>query len=176
ERLRPLTDTRPKPMIEFNGRPFLEYLVELLREQGFERVLLLLGYLPESIQDHFGAGSRFGARIESAVTAPEDLTAARVLGAKDRLDPTFLMLYCDNYWPMLADRLWARYQEAGAPAMVTIYRNADGYSRDNIRLDDDGFVVDYDRSRTRPGLHGVEIGYAILRRDLLDQLHDGSVQ
>lgn len=176
ERLRPLTDTRPKPMIEFNGRPFLEYLVELLREQGFERVLLLLGYLPESIQDHFGDGSRFGVRIEYAVTAPEDLTAARVLGAKDRLDPTFLMLYCDNYWPMLADRLWARYQEAGAPAMVTIYRNADGYSRDNIRLDDDGFVVDYDRSRTRPGLHGVEIGYAILRRDLLDQLHDGSVQ
>jgi histidinol-phosphate phosphatase family protein len=126
--------------------------------------------------DHFGDGSGFGVQIEYAVTAPEDLTAARVLGARDRLDPTFLMLYCDNYWPMLADRLWARYQDAGAPAMVTIYRNADGYSRDNIRLDDDGFVVDYDRSRTRPGLHGVEIGYAVLRRDLLDQLRDGSVQ
>ena len=61
-RLKPLTDTRPKPMIEFHGKPFLEYLIEMLREQGFERVLLLLGYLPEVVQDHFGDGSRFGKR------------------------------------------------------------------------------------------------------------------
>ena len=176
ERLRPLTDTRPKPMIEFNGRPFLEYLVEQIREEGFEEILLLLGYLPTSIQDHFGDGSRFGIRIEYAVTPPDDLTAARVLKAKDRLDPTFLMLYCDNYWPMQADRLWRRFREAGAPAMVTIYRNADGYSRDNVRLDDEGFVADYDRSRTRPNLRGVEIGYAIVRREVLELLGDGSLQ
>jgi histidinol-phosphate phosphatase family protein len=176
ERLRPLTDRLPKPMIEFHDRPFLEYLVELIRDQGFEEILLLLGYLPETIQDYFGDGSRFGIRIEYAVTAPEDLTAARLLDARDRLDPTFLMLYCDNYWPMQVDRLWARYVESEAPALVTIYRNADGYSRDNVRLDGDGFVADYDRSRTRSGLHGVEIGYAILRRDLLDLLPDGSMQ
>ena len=60
--MRPLTDTRPKPMVEFHGRPFLEYLVEMLREQGFERVLMLLGYLPEVIQDHFGDGSRLRRR------------------------------------------------------------------------------------------------------------------
>jgi len=35
-RMRPLTDDRPKPMIEFHGRPFLEYLIYMLREQGFE--------------------------------------------------------------------------------------------------------------------------------------------
>lgn len=176
ERLRPLTDRVPKPMIEFHGRPFLEYLVGLLRDQGLEEILMLLGYLPETIQDHFGDGSRFGIRIEYAVTPPEDLTAARLLDARDRLDPTFLMLYCDNYWPMQADRLWARYVESRAPALVTIYRNADGYSRDNVRLDDEGFVADYDRKRTRPNLHGVEIGYAILRRELLDLLPDGSMQ
>jgi D-glycero-D-manno-heptose 1,7-bisphosphate phosphatase len=86
------------------------------------------------------------------------------------------MLYCDNYWPLQMDRLWARYEEAGAPALVTIYRNADGYSRDNVRLDDDGFITEYDRSRTSPGVRGVEIGYAILQRDLLDRLADGSSQ
>ncbi len=176
ERLRPLTDTRPKAMIEFHGRPFLEYLVDLLRSQGLEEVLLLLGYLPEPIQEHFGDGSRFGIRIRYAVTSPDDLTAARVLGARDLLDPTFLMLYCDNYWPMPLDRLWARYVEAGAPAMVTVYRNGDGHTRDNVRLDEDGFVVEYDPSRAAPGLHGTEIGFAILRRDLLDLLADGSTQ
>ena len=58
-RLAPLTDTRPKPMLEFHGRPFLSYLLELLREQGFERVLLLLGYLPDVVQSYCGDGSRW---------------------------------------------------------------------------------------------------------------------
>jgi D-glycero-D-manno-heptose 1,7-bisphosphate phosphatase len=163
-------------MIAVHGRPFLAYLVDLIRDQGFEEILLLLGYLPEPIREYFGDGSKFGIRIEYAVTAPEDLTAARVLQARDRLDSTFLLLYCDNYWPMLADRLWARYKESGAPALVTIYRNADGQSKDNVRLDEDGFVAEYDRTRTSPGLRGVEIGYAILQRDLLDILQDGSTQ
>ena len=59
-RLRPLTDTCPKPMIAFHGKPFLEYLIELVRNQGFERVLLLLGYLPHVIQAYFGDGRRWG--------------------------------------------------------------------------------------------------------------------
>ena len=42
-RLAPFTDFSPKPMVRFHGRPFLEYLIEQLRKQGFERVLLVLG-------------------------------------------------------------------------------------------------------------------------------------
>ena len=87
ERLLPLTLHRPKAMVEFGGRPFIEYLIEMLREQGFERVLLLLGYLAEPIVEHVGDGRRFGMDIECRVTAPDDATSARLLEARDRLDP-----------------------------------------------------------------------------------------
>ena len=63
-RLRPFTDTNPKPMYPFEGKPFLEYLIEQVRSFGVERVLLLLGYLPEKIIGYFGDGSRLGVRIE----------------------------------------------------------------------------------------------------------------
>ncbi|TKB31632.1 MAG: histidinol phosphate phosphatase, partial [Mesorhizobium sp.] len=43
-RMRPITIDRPKPMVPVRGRPFLEYQIEQLRQEGFERVLLLLGY------------------------------------------------------------------------------------------------------------------------------------
>src|ERR1700693_1478350 len=76
ERMRPITDDRPKPMIPVLGRPFLEYQIEQLRNQGFERILILLGYLPEVVQNHFGDGSRFGVRIDYSVTAPEQLTSS----------------------------------------------------------------------------------------------------
>src|SRR5467141_2839220 len=77
-RLRPLTDTRPKAMIEFHGKPFLEYIIEMLRDQGFTKVLLLLGYLPEAFTDHFGDGARFGIQISYSITQPDDLTVHRV--------------------------------------------------------------------------------------------------
>src|SRR5215470_16641417 len=124
-RLRPLTDTRPKPMVEIHGKPFLEYLVEMLREQGFERVLLLLGYLPEVVQDYFGDGGRWGLRIDYSVTPVEDNTGLRLKKAAHLMDECFLLLYCDNYWPMRMAKMWKRFQEAGAPAMLTVYSNKD---------------------------------------------------
>lgn len=168
-RMRPLTDSIPKPMIKFHGRPFLEYLVEQLRDSGIERIVMLLGYLPGVIQDYFGDGSRWGVSITYAVTPPEVQTGTRVREALETLDPVFLLLYCDNYWPMRLDRMWSRFVEADAMALATIYRNTDDYSRDNVCLDGDR-VVAYDRSRTSPGLRGVEIGYAILRRDVVQEL------
>ena len=51
-RLQHIAETRPNPMVEFHGRPFLEYMIEMLRDQGIERVLLLLGYLADVVREH----------------------------------------------------------------------------------------------------------------------------
>ena len=170
ERMRPLTDDRPKPMIEFHGRPFLAYMIEMLRDAGFESVLLLLGYRADVIQDYFGDGSRFGIDIEYSVSAAEDLTVRRVQLARDRIESTFMLLYCDNYWPMRIDHMWSHYRAVGKPAMITVYRNADGYTKDSVKVHPCGNVEIFDRSRTKPGLKGVEISYAILTRAVLDLL------
>jgi histidinol-phosphate phosphatase family protein len=171
-RMRPLTDDRPKAMVEFHGKPFLEYLIEMLRGQGFERVLLLLGYLPEAIQEHFGDGRSYGLKIEYSVSGPDDLTVSRVQLARDRIESTFLLMYCDNYWPMLMDRMWDRYRAIGAPAMVTVYSNKDAYrpGKDSVIVDSDGFVTVFDRERVTPDLRGVEISYAILDASVLELL------
>jgi histidinol-phosphate phosphatase family protein len=101
------------------------------------------------------------------VTAPDDLTASRVRMADDRLDEHFLFMYCDNFWPMRFDRMWSRYLELGAPAMITVYTNKDGLSRDSVIVGEDDLVKVFDRSRTTPGLSGIEIGYAVLERDVV---------
>jgi D-glycero-D-manno-heptose 1,7-bisphosphate phosphatase len=151
-------------MVPFHGKPFLEYLIDLLRRQGFKRVLILLGYLPGLVIAHFGDGRAYGVAIDYDVTGPDDLTTFRLEHAQAKIDEVFLLMYCDNYWPMRFDDLWATYLAAGAPAQVTIYRNADGFSRDGVRVGSDGFVEVFDRSRTAPGLKGVEIGYALLEK------------
>ena len=161
-RMRPITDHLPKPMVPILDRPFLEYQIEQLCDQGFERVLILLGYLPEIVQNYFGDGRRWGIRIDYSITEPDQLTSSRVLTARHLIDPCFLLLYCDNYWPMQIDKLWARFIEANKPGLITVYSNKDSYSRGSVILDEDSNVLVFDRLRTTSGLREVEISYAIL--------------
>ncbi|MBM3942187.1 MAG: nucleotidyltransferase family protein [SAR202 cluster bacterium] len=60
ERLRPLTDSLPKPMVPLEGRPILEYQVEWLKKAGVTNVVFLVGYLWSKVQEYFQDGSRFG--------------------------------------------------------------------------------------------------------------------
>jgi histidinol-phosphate phosphatase family protein len=172
-RLGPLTEHRPKALVEVGGRPFLDWLIESIRDRGFERILLLLGYRAADIQRHCGDGSRWGVQVDTVATDPSDETARRFLAAISKLDERFLFLYCDNLWPMPFEAMWRRYTESGKRAMVAVYTNDDGYTRSNVRLGEDGVVVAYDRTRTMDGLEGVEIGYGIFDRAVLEGL-DGS--
>jgi D-glycero-D-manno-heptose 1,7-bisphosphate phosphatase len=171
-RLRPLTDRLPKPMAPIGGRPFIEYVVEMLRDQGIEEVLFLLGYLPEAIVDHFGDGSRFGLRIGYDVAPVDDETGARLRRIGDRVDPTFLLTYADNYWPAAVGKLAEAYRACGCPAMLTVYRNCDAYTRDNVRVEN-GRIAVYDKSRTLPELAGVDIGFGVFDAAVLDLIPAG---
>jgi dTDP-glucose pyrophosphorylase len=63
-RLAPLTETIPKPMIRVAGRPILERIVLHLSGIGITRIFLAINYLGHIVEEHFGDGSRFGAKIE----------------------------------------------------------------------------------------------------------------
>ncbi len=67
ERLRPLTDHRPKGMVEVCGRPILAYQVAWLKYHGIEEITISCGYLAGVIQDYFEDGDRFGVTVHYAV-------------------------------------------------------------------------------------------------------------
>ena len=169
-RLRPLTESVPKPMVQVGGKPFLEYQIEQLRDQGFERVVLLLGHLPDVVRDYFGVGRRWDLSIEYSVTAVDDDTGRRIKLAEPLLERHFLLLYCDNYWPMHFAAMWRFFVEKNVAAMITVYRNRDAYTRSSVRVEDDGMVSVYDKLGTASGLNGVEISYAILSKSVIDLL------
>lgn len=67
ERLRPLTDTLPKPMVPLGGKPILEHQVAWLKQAGVVDVVFLVGYLWQTVQAHFKDGARFGIRAHYSV-------------------------------------------------------------------------------------------------------------
>ena len=71
ERLRPLTDSIPKPLAPLNGKPILWYQVEWLKQVGVTHVIFLVGYRWEMVREYFGDGSKFGIKpIYSVETKP----------------------------------------------------------------------------------------------------------
>ena len=165
-RLRPLTNNMPKPMVLMNNRPFLEYLIEMLKENGILNIVLLLGYLPDKIIDYFGDGSRFGVKIEYSVGDVSFETGTRIKTAEKLVDDYFLLMYCDNYWPLNIKKLVDFYNKHNGLVSVTVYTNKDKITKNNILIDEEGFVVRYDKSRKDVNLNGVDIGFFIIDKKI----------
>lgn len=67
KRLRPLTDQRPKPMIEVLNIPIIEWQIKWLKSFGISEAIICVGYMKEQIIDHIGSGSRLAVRVGYAV-------------------------------------------------------------------------------------------------------------
>ncbi len=64
ERLRPYTESCPKPMLLVHGKPILEHIICRAKAEGFQRFIISVNYLSAIIEDYFGAGERFGVQIK----------------------------------------------------------------------------------------------------------------
>lgn len=173
-RLRPFTDNNPKPMFPIQGKPFLQYLIEQIKNWNIRDIIILLGYLPEKVMDYFGEGSEYGVKITYVVTPVEYDTQYRLIAAKDYLNDEFLMMYCDNLCPVDFEQLVSDYYKNHALIQFSAYLNEDGYTKSNIHMSYDGKVLVYDKQRKNDNLQGVDIGYAIVSKEVLNYVSDSN--
>jgi mannose-1-phosphate guanylyltransferase/phosphomannomutase len=94
-RLRPLTSNQPKPMLPMANRPLMEHVVLLLRQHGFEEIVVTVAFMANAIRSYFGDGSELGVRMVYATEQTPLGTAGSVLNARDELDDRFLVISGD---------------------------------------------------------------------------------
>ncbi len=94
-RLRPLTSNQPKPMLPMVNIPMMEHVVNLLRQHGFEDIVVTVAFMANSIRTYFGDGSEFGVRMVYATESTPLGTAGSVRNARDELDERFLVISGD---------------------------------------------------------------------------------
>jgi len=87
-RLRPLTDTTPKPMLPVGGKPILQTIVEKFVNYGFVNIIMCVGYKSNIIQDFFEDGSKFGANIEYVLENKRMGTAGALTLLHNKQKPT----------------------------------------------------------------------------------------
>lgn len=91
-RLRPLTETTPKPMLHVGGKPILQTIVERFASYGFTNITMCVNYKSDIIQEHFGDGSRFGVSIEYVLEDKRMGTAGALSLLKEKpKEPFFVM-------------------------------------------------------------------------------------
>ena len=167
-RLRPLTDKTPKSMMPIGSRPFLELLVLHFKKQGINKFVFCSGHLHEQVEAHFGEGGKLGVHIIHSVE-PEPLgTGGALLIAKPYLDRQFFVAYGDSLLNVNVLSLASIFKNNNALGVITAYDNHEKIAENNVRLDDSGRVLAYDKMKTAPGMNAVEAGVSLLDRSVLE--------
>lgn len=172
-RLRPVTATIPKALIEIAGEPFLGHQLRLLRRNGFERVVLCIGYRGEPIREFAGDGSRFGLEIEYSADGPQLLgTGGAIRRALPLLGNTFAVVYGDSYLPCDYAAALAAFHDSGQPGLMTVFRNRGLWDTSNVEFTG-GRIVAYDKANLLPSMHHIDYGLGAFHRSAFDGVPEG---
>lgn len=141
-RLRPFTDTMPKPMVPILGKPLLEWHIEQFKKHGVTEFFITLHYLPETIKDYFGDGSRFGVTITYFVEKEPMGSAGALTGFEDKLDDTFYYIYGDVFSMLDYTKMAEAYRTKEHPIGMQLMKRTEHYDdADVAELDDRGRFV-----------------------------------
>jgi mannose-1-phosphate guanylyltransferase / phosphomannomutase len=136
-RLRPLTSNQPKPMVPVVGKPCMEHIVELLRNHGFEDVIVTVAFLPQAIRSYFGDGDALGVNIEYSVEESPLGTAGSVRLASDRLDETFVVISGDALTDVNLEQIVDFHRAQGAAVTIGL-KSVENPLEFGIVVTDDG--------------------------------------
>jgi mannose-1-phosphate guanylyltransferase len=161
-RVRPITHTIPKPMIPILQKPVMEFLLELLREHGFNEIMVNVSHLAEEIENYFRDGQRFGVqiaysfegRIEDGELIGDAVGSAgglkRIQDFQSFFDDTFVVLCGDALIDLDLTEAVRRHREKGAMASLITKRvpHDQVSSYGVVVTDDDGRVLSFQEKPT----------------------------
>jgi N-acetyl-alpha-D-muramate 1-phosphate uridylyltransferase len=169
-RLRPITGTIPKALVQIAGEPFLGHQLRLLSRSGIARVVLCVGYLGEQVRDYAGDGSAFGLQVDYSFDGPQLLgTAGAIRQALPLLGETFFAIYGDSYLPCDYGDAARAFLESGKPGLMTVFRNEGRWDASNVEYAE-GRILAYDKANRTPRMRYIDYGLGVFRRRAFDRV------
>jgi len=140
-RMRPLTITKPKTMLQVGGKPILQYNIESLRDAGINDITLVVGYHEEVIRNHFKDGTDFGVKIKY-VTQEQRLGTAHAIGStRENVSGKFIILNGDIIVdPILITHLMDSYNSKKARSMLVLTEVDDPSSFGVVELEGERII------------------------------------
>jgi len=172
-RLGELSRQTAKSMIIIQGKPFLEYQIELLKAQGITELLLCLGHLGEQIEDYFRDGKNFGLNIRYSWESSPLGTGGALRNAAPLIMDEFMLLYGDSYLPLNYQQVIRFFRRQDTLGTMVIYKNHNKYEKSNIVLNGRRILI-YDKQAFHPGMHHIDAGLSVFKKKALTLLPAGA--
>jgi len=176
-RLRPLTSNQPKPMLPLANRPMMEHVIRLLKEHGFDDIVVTLAFMPHAIRTYFGDGSEFGVNLSYATEESPLGTAGSVRNAKDKLDEPFLVISGDVLTDIDLSAIVAFHSERGALATLGLKAMDNPLDFGIVIIKDDGTIERFLEKPTWGQVFSdtVNTGIYVLQPEIFDYVPEGKV-
>jgi len=138
-RIRPLTFSRPKPLVPVANRPILDYIIQRVLDSGYRKVVMTLGYLKDQIKSHVLEGYT-GIDFKFSVENEPLGTAGGVKAASSEIDETFIVLSGDVLFDLNLREMVRFHRKKNALVTVALTPVEDPSHYGIAVLDDDGRI------------------------------------
>lgn len=166
-RLRPLTNSTPKSLIEVAGEPFLAHQLRLIRAGGIREVVLCCGFCGDQIEEFVGNGCEFDLSITYSHDGDRPLgTGGALRAALPLLGSRFLVMYGDSWLTEPLEPMWRAFMESEKPALMSVFRNDHRWGTSNVEYGN-GLVLRYDNQRLCPKMRHIDYGLEALDASIL---------
>jgi N-acetyl-alpha-D-muramate 1-phosphate uridylyltransferase len=173
-RLRPITETVPKSLLELNGEAFAVHQLRLLRANGIRRVVLCVGHLGVLVQRAIGNGGAVGLQVDYSFDGPALLgTGGAVKNALPKMGESFFVMYGDSYLPCDYAAIERNFKSAGALGMMTVFRNEGKWDSSNVEFEA-GTILAYSKTDRTPRMRYIDYGLGVFRADAFENVPPGN--
>jgi NDP-sugar pyrophosphorylase family protein len=164
-RLGTLTKDFPKCLIKFHGRPFVDWQLDLLAENGYSDFVFCVSYKSNLIQEYLGDGSDRGIKIQYSLDGERQLgTGGALQNAIPLLGETFGVIYGDSYLPIDYSAVEQVFLASEYQALMTVYENQNRLDASNVAFID-GKLVDYEKGKNDKDMHYIDYGITYFRKE-----------
>jgi MurNAc alpha-1-phosphate uridylyltransferase len=171
-RLRPITTTIPKSLVQINGEPFIAHQLRLLQSQGIKKVILCVGYLGEQIVEQIGDGHDFGVHVTYVFDGPQLLgTAGAIKSALSELPENFFVLYGDSYLPCNYAAVQETFLTSHKQALMTVFKNEGQWDSSNVEFNY-GQIIQYDKKNKTPRMLHIDYGLGVFNKTVFSPIPD----
>jgi N-acetyl-alpha-D-muramate 1-phosphate uridylyltransferase len=168
-RLRPITETLPKALVEVAGEPFVVHQLRLLRREGVQQVVLCVGHRGQQIEQVVGDGGRFGVAVAYSFDGKVLMgTGGALRRALPLLGDAFFVLYGDSYLDVALQPIELAFRRQQQPALMTVFRNEGRWDTSNV-LFDGTRIIAHDKRAPHPDMRHIDYGLGVVTADALAQ-------
>ncbi len=174
-RLRPLTDTTPKPLLPIKGKPTMQWAIENLKKHGIFNITLAISFFADKIKEYFDNGSQLGVNLTYSIEAEPMGTGGAVRQAAEQVgENEFVLIWGDNLMDIDIGQMLLRHQNYNGLITMALTPREDVENFGVATLDGNkiiGFVEKPKREQAPSNL--INAGAFVINKKALDILPNG---